>query len=93
MENLRYLQTSNQSLKKNNFTQIIYNKTEPIETALTNYYLDEVGVELGIYFFFMVLAMFAVLDKTNGNPIKHRDFLTFRKIEIFKNRHSNSDRI
>ena len=41
----------------------------------------------------MILAMFTILNKTNGNPIKHRDFLTFRRIEIFKNRHSNSDRI
>ena len=49
---------------------------------LTGIPLDEVAIEVGIYFMFLTLCMFMLLDKFRAKPSMLKKWLIFRKIRI-----------
>jgi len=47
--------------------------------------LDEVAIEVGLYFGALTICMLFLLDQLRGKPYKIKRWLLFRKLEIFKN--------
>lgn len=45
--------------------------------------LDEVALELGVYFLFLVFCMLVLLDQVRGKPGKLKNWLLFRKLVVF----------
>ena len=46
--------------------------------------LDEIAIELGIYFVALTFCMLVLLDQVRGKPKKLHYWLLFRKIAIFR---------
>ena len=63
------------------------------KVGLIEYTLDECAIELGIYFIMLTLCMFILLDQVRGKPAQIRNWLLWRKLEIFKNDEKNSDKV
>jgi hypothetical protein len=61
--------------------------------SLKEYTLDECAIELGLYFILLTLCMFTLLDQVRGKPAQIRNWLLWRKLEIFKNDEGNSEKV
>ena len=55
--------------------------------------MDEVAIEVGLYFGALTICMLFLLDQLRGKPYKLKKWLLFRKLEIFKNQSRNSERV
>jgi hypothetical protein len=52
--------------------------------------LDEVAIEVGLYFGALTVCMLFLLDQVRGKPRKLQRWLLFRKLEVFQNDDRNS---
>lgn len=64
-----------------------------VQINQTNFDLDEFAIEVGIYFVFLSLCMYSILNEVNGDFSQLKRYFLYRKLEIFPNENRNTNRV